>query len=161
MQQAMTERAPQVACILPAAVANHPLLRRWSGEALKLYLWLRANVARGAEQLPPEGRQWHHQGYLVAAATSDVLREQALPVSRNTLGKVVRELAAAGACHVHGHRRGYVFLLGEWEERPSRSTAHPVYLEGFYTDRLLADPSTGLRTSASTGSGRGRGEPSQ
>lgn len=124
---------------LAPSIANHPRLQEWSGEAQKLYLWLRANVAHRPEQLPPEARPWQVQGYLVAAASSDVLRSQALRVSRNTLGKIVRELAALGACRVQSHRRGYVFLLGEWEERPSRSTSSPLYLEGFYADRLLWD----------------------
>ena len=124
-------------CALPGQVATHPALLAWSGEAQKLYLWLRATVARSVSVLSPDAQAWHAQGYLVVTASSDVLRAQALPVSRNTLGKVVRELETIGACGVRSNHRGYIFLLGEWEERPSRATGRPVYVEGFYADRLL------------------------
>jgi|GEM_PF-2491676 hypothetical protein len=120
----------------PTSWYTEPWVRSISGDAFKLYLWLRSRVACPEPDSAPEAARLRAQGYLAVAASSEQIRAAVLEVSRSTLGRLVRELQAAGLCAVQPYRRGYLFLLGEWIVRPSRLTGRPVYLHGYYADGL-------------------------
>lgn len=113
-----------------------PRYRELSGEAFKLYVWLRAQLEEGTPERAQEAQRLRAQGYLVVAASSERIRAEVLNVSRSTLVRVVQELRAAGRCVVQPYRRGYIFVLGEWLIRPSPRTGQPVYLYGYYADGL-------------------------
>lgn len=113
-----------------------PRYRELSGEAFKLYVWLRTQLEEGAPENVQEAQRLRAQGYLAVAASSERIRAEALNVSRSTLVRVVQELRASGLCAVQPYRRGYIFLLGEWIVRRSPRTGQPVYLHGYYADGL-------------------------
>ena len=93
----------------------------------------------GEADSPREAREYHAQGFLTAYATADLLMAQALPVSRNTITKLVADMRERRVLATRNVGHGHVFLLGEWEERPSRlAAAQPLYWEVFYLDGLLA-----------------------
>ncbi len=120
-----------------------PHYRELSGEAFKLYIWLRTQLEEGAPESVREAQHLRAQGYLAVAASSERIRAEALNVSRSTLVRVVQELRAAGLCAVQPYRRGYIFLLGEWVVRPSPRTGQPVYLRGYYADGLPPHATSG------------------
>ena len=122
----------------PARLREHPLLYDWSADGQKLYGWLRRQVCRGESGSPREAREYHAQGFLTAYATADLLIAQALPVSRNTITKLVADMRQRRVLATRNVGHGHVFLLGEWEERPSRQDDQPLYWEVFYLDGLLA-----------------------
>jgi biotin operon repressor len=113
-----------------------PRYRELSGEAFKLYVWLRAQLEEDAPERAQEAQRLRAQGYLAIAASSERIRAEVLHVSRSTLVRVVQELRAAGLCAVQPYRRGYIFVLGEWLVRASPHTGQPVYLHGYYADGL-------------------------
>lgn len=118
------------------AFVEAPLFRRWSGDGQKLYFWLRARVGRDEPNAPDDYRLARDEGYLAAYATADELMERAVECSRNTLTKLIRELADLGLAQIRPTRPGYVFLLGEsyatlrWNQRR-------VSLTVFYLDQLV------------------------
>ena len=123
----------------PARLQEHPLLYDWSADGQKLYGWLRRRVCRRRGRLPREAREYHAHGFLTAYATADLLMAQALPVSRNTITKLIADMRQRRVLATRNVGHGHVFLLGEWEERPSRLTdAQSPYWEVFYLDGLLA-----------------------
>ena len=123
---------------LPPHLREHPLLYDWSADGQKLYGWLRRRVCRGEAGCPSEAREYHSQGFLTAYATADLLMRQALPVSRNTITKLIADMRQRQVLATRNVGRGHVFLLGEWEERASRLTPHLLHWEVFYLDGLLA-----------------------
>ncbi len=124
---------------VPARLREHPLLYDWSADGQKLYGWLRRRVCRGEADCPREAREYHAQGFLTAYATADLLMAQALPVSRNTITKLIADMRQRRVLATRNVGHGHVFLLGEWEERPSRlADDQPLYWEVFYLDGLLA-----------------------
>jgi len=123
---------------LPTAFVEDPLFRRWSGESQKLYFWLRARVGHEEPGAPDDYHQARDDGFLAAYATADDMMERAVDCSRNTLTKLIRELADLGVAQVRPSRRGYVFLLGEtfatlrWHRRR-------IVVDAFYLDQLVGD----------------------
>ena len=117
--------------------ADDPLFYTWSAEAQKLYAWLRRNVCRGESTAPTEARAWHARGFLAAYATADQLMAQAVPVSKNTMTKLIGELRQIDVCVPRNVGRGYVFLMGEWLLRRSQETGLPMAFESFYLDAHL------------------------
>jgi hypothetical protein len=123
--------------LLDRRLVDHPLFYGWSADSQKLYYWLRRQVCRGEAGASAEALAWHARGYLCVATTGGVLMQQAAPVSKNTLTKLMAELRRTGVAHTHTTGRGLVFLLGEWWLQPSRWDGRPLYAESFYLDALL------------------------
>jgi len=116
---------------------HDPLFYDWGADSQKLYAWLRRNVCRGEAAAPPEARAWHARGYLAAYATADQLMAEAVPVSKNTMTKLIGELRQLEVCVPRNVGRGYVFLLGEWLLRRSQETGAQLAFESFYLDAML------------------------
>ena len=114
---------------LPPDFAGSGLFERASGDALKLYLWLRARARLAAS--PPEG------GYLEAEVTGAEI-ERAVGVSKNTVTKLARELDSLGIATFQGGRTGYRFRLGETIARPAELPGLELRSEVFYLDAQLA-----------------------
>ncbi len=117
---------------LPPDFAQSDLFERMSGDALKLYLWLRTR-ARLEPPPPSDG------GYLEAEATGAEI-ERAIGVSKNTVTKLARELDSLGLATFQGGRTGYRFRLGESLARPGGIPGLPLAAEVFYLDAQLASP---------------------
>ncbi len=114
---------------LPPDFAQSDLFERMSGDALKLYLWLRARA--GLEPgSPVDG------GYLEAEATGAEI-ERAVGVSKNTVTKLARELDSIGVATFQGGRTGYRFRLGERLARPAEVPGLELSAEVFYLDAQL------------------------
>lgn len=116
---------------------RNPLFYDWGADSQKLYAWLRRNVCRGEAAAPAEARAWHARGYLAAYATADQLMAEAVPVSKNTMTKLISELRQLEVCVPRNVGRGYVFLLGEWLLRCSQETGARLAFESFYLDAML------------------------
>jgi hypothetical protein len=128
--------------LLDRRLIDHPLFYRWGADSQKLYYWLRRHVCRGEAGAVPEALSWHGRGYLCTYATADMLMEQAVPVSKNTLTKLVAELRTIGVVQTRTMGRGYIFLLGEWLHRPGQDDLpFDLYFEAFYLEARLADAS--------------------
>ena len=115
---------------LPPDFAQSDLFERMSGDALKLYLWLRARV-RLDPSSSAEGR------YLEAEATGAEI-ERAIGVSKNTVTKLARELDSLGIATFQGGRTGYRFRLGEALGKPAAIPGLELSAELFYLDAQLA-----------------------
>ncbi len=115
---------------LPPDFAQSALFERMSGDALKLYLWLRARV-RLESSPASEG------GYLEAEATGAEI-ERAVGVSKNTVTKLARELDSIGVATFQGGRTGYRFRLGETLARPAEVPGLELSAEVFYLDARRA-----------------------
>lgn len=126
--------------LLDRRLIDHPLAYGWSAESQKLYFWLRRHVGRGEPGSSPEALAWHRRGYLCLAAPAELLMARAVPVSKNTLSKLVAELRAIDAVRTPRLGRGYLFLLGEWLRRRSPQLDRDLYFETFYLDQRLLDP---------------------
>ncbi len=113
------------------------LFYTWSADAQKLYAWLRRKACRGEGDAPPEARLWHARGFIATYATAEQLMAQAIPISKNTLTKLIAELRQLNVCHPRNVGRGYVFLLGEWHLRQSEETGCTLAFEAFYLDAML------------------------
>ena len=113
---------------LPPSFARSDLFERASGDALKLYLWLRARVRL---EPSPDG------GYLETEATGAEI-ERAIGVSKNTVTKLARELDSLGIAAFQGGRTGYHFRLGEGLARAAAVPGLDLTAEVFYLDALLA-----------------------
>jgi len=124
---------------LPARFVAAPLFRRWSGDSQKLYFWLRARLDREEPAAPEEYRRLRGEGYLVAYSTADEMMDGAVDCSRNTLTKLIRELADLGVARVQPARRGYLFILGETHLLPLRQGGPPARVAVLYLDQLVAD----------------------
>ena len=115
---------------LPPAFPHSDLFERFGGDALKLYLWLRARA-----RLVPAAHQ--DEAYLEAEATGAEI-ERAIGVSKNTVTKLARELQALGVASFEGSRTGYCFRLGERCSRPAGVDGLTLAAEVFYLDAWLA-----------------------
>jgi hypothetical protein len=124
---------------LPAAFLASRLRYRLSAASQQLYFWLRGQVCRGEPGSPPAALAWYRRGFLATYATGEHLRAAAVPVSKNTLTKLIEELRAEQVCIPKIGRRGYVFLLGEWFRRPSQieGVTLSLYFEAFYLEVKL------------------------
>lgn len=135
---------------------GHPLLYDWSAEGQKLYAWLRMRVEEHAPAIagPPSHPLsadptdaddparavdgWRARGYLATYATAEQIIESVLPVSRNTVTKLLAELLERRVCVPRRVRRGgHVFLLGEWGIRHSSLLDADLYWQCYYLDGLL------------------------
>ncbi|HVC33582.1 MAG TPA: hypothetical protein VNL16_08745 [Chloroflexota bacterium] len=123
---------------LPARFVDSPLYRRWSGDGQKLYFWLRARVDEDTPLAPDDYRQLRGEGYLATYATAEELMDRAIDCSRNTLTKLIRDLADLGVLEVRPARRGYVFVLGERLSATTRADRRPLDVEVFYLDQLVS-----------------------
>jgi hypothetical protein len=130
---------------LPPRFVDAPIFRQWSGDSQKLYFWLRARVGRDAPLAPDEYRELRNEGYLVAYATADDMMDRAVECSRNTLTKLIRDLAELGVAQVRPTRRGYIFVLGERSSVTTRWMSRPLDLDVFYLDQIVGarSPSEG------------------
>jgi hypothetical protein len=126
--------------LLDRRLIDHPLFYQWGADSQKLYYWLRRHVCRGEAGSSREALAWHARGYLCVYATAAVLMAQAVPVSKNTLTRLVVELRGIGAAETRSQGRGLVFLLGEWRRLPSTTDGRELYFETFYLDGLLQAP---------------------
>ena len=125
---------------LPCHLWEHPLLYEWSADGQKLYGWLRRHLCRGEADAPPPARAYHARGFLATYATAEMLMSRALPVSRNTITKLVSDMHQRGVVVARRGGRGYIFVLGEWEVRPGQLSPQPLYREVYYLDGLLRLP---------------------
>jgi hypothetical protein len=126
--------------LLDRRLVDHPLFYTWGADSLKLYVWLRRHVCRGEAGAASEALAWHRQGYLCVFTTADELMARAVPVSKNTLTKLVAELRRLGVARTRTLPRGTVFLLGEWLRRPSAEIGRDLSFEAFYLEALLTGP---------------------
>jgi len=126
--------------LLDRRLIDHPLFYRWGADSQKLYYWLRRHACQGEAGAPAEALVWYRQGYLATYATADRLMTQAVPVSKNTLTKLIDELRQLGIVQTRAHGRGYVFLLGEWLTGLGPVAGRPLTYAAFYLDGLLAEP---------------------
>jgi len=122
---------------LPPGFADADLFHRWEADSLKLYLWLRAHVRRGATISPAAAGPRH--GYLEADATGAEI-EAAIGVSKNTVTKLARQLQDLGVATFRGDRAGYHFRLGEWFAQRAAGADLELRVEAFYLEALLSAP---------------------
>ena len=116
--------------MLPPAFPHSDLFERIGGDALKLYLWLRARAR--LEPAPSGG------AYLEAEATGAEI-ERVIGVSKNTVTKLARELQILGVATFEGGRTGYRFRLGERLAGPAGEQSLLLTAEVYYLDARLAD----------------------
>jgi biotin operon repressor len=119
---------------LPPSFARSGLFERMGGDAVKLYLWLRARAR--VERDPVAGAT-----YLVVEATGAEI-ERAIGVSKNTITKLARELQDLGIATFQGGRTGYRFRVGETLTRPAEVEGLTLAAEVFYLDARLAAASS-------------------
>jgi len=156
---------------------GHPLLYDWSAEGQKLYAWLRLRAEQRAqaiadplsralplaspEPVPDDPARavdgWRARGYVATYATSEQIMESVLPVSRNTVTKLVAELLDRRVCVPRRVRRGgHVFLLGEWGLRRSALLDAELYWQCYYLDGILGASEFAVASDAGA-SGKGTG----
>ena len=122
---------------LPPDFAQSDLFERMSGDALKLYLWLRARATLETGPSPDVG-------YVEAEATGAEI-ERAVGVSKNTVTKLARELDSLGVATFQGGRTGYRFRLGEALARPAEIPGLALSAEVLYLDAQLSIPRQEVR----------------
>jgi hypothetical protein len=131
---------------LPPSLPQSDLFARMSGDALKLYLWLRAR-ARVESPSPSSAPSSAPTdiAYLEAEATSAEI-ERAVDVSKNTVTKLARELQTLGLVTFQGGRTGYRFRVGETLSRSCEPEGVVLSAAVFYLDaRLAAETGEGSR----------------
>jgi hypothetical protein len=141
-RQARRRRHTIDAIVLPRCFVDSPLFREWSGDSQKLYFWLRARIGRADPLAPETYRQLLADNYLATFASAELLMEQAVDCSRNTLTKLIRELAERRVAQVPATRPGYVFILGERQPRQTRWLSESITCDVYYLDQLVASSGT-------------------